>query len=95
MSRYNTVKDAAKDALAIQDACNLSGVLHAWADMQRSILDLGLSAEDTRRHPVNVLLLSKVLSLTGMGGDCLGGVERDGKDLFRGAYDACHTLSES
>jgi hypothetical protein len=75
-----------KDAILVQDACNLSGVLYAWARVMDKICDAtrnqGTDAKNT--HPINVLFASKVASLTG----CESGLN------FSHAYDACQKLSE-
>jgi len=89
-----TLKDAARDAIAVQDASNLSGVLHSWAALQRPLMDLcgGNATEKYRRHPLNVLFMSKVASLMGVKTDPLGGCyvgtpgDDDYKDEFRAAY---------
>jgi hypothetical protein len=64
----------AQEAIDMQDACNLSGVVHSW---HRSISDLRLHgrAHPTlvtgtawlNEHPINRLFASKVHDLTGMG----------------------------
>ena len=62
MSGYET---ALKDAWAVQDACNLSGVVRAWARHQDSICERNRNGTDDRNaDPVNVLFASKVASLT-------------------------------
>lgn len=59
-----TMKDAARTALAVQSASNLSGVVHSWAQVQSV-----LSAEATRLnkgtdwrngHPINQLFVIQV-----------------------------------
>jgi hypothetical protein len=94
---YNLMADACRDALEIQNACNLSGVLHTWAAMQPLLMDFAKSnaSGHYRRHPVNILMLSKVVSLMTVGADCIGGVyegmavESYDADLFRDAYAWC------
>ena len=82
------------DCLAIQDACNLSGVLLAWGRHQMLIRDharaMGIKYET---HPANILFLSKVTSLMQVDADCIGGVSRTSvarpgvtADLFHNAY---------
>lgn len=68
-----TLKELAQEALDVQDACNLSGVIHGWS---RSITDLraiveketgaSFSTDTLNRHPVNVLWADKVASLAGV-----------------------------
>ncbi len=84
MSRYKSIEEVARDTIEAQNACNLSGVLHAWADMQSVIRDVGSFPYE--QHAAQILMLSKVLSLMKVDGDCIGGVSRGEQDLFRGAY---------
>ena len=57
--------ELARDALAVQDACNLSGVVHGWS---RAISDLwkqpGASTPFVNEHAINVLWADKVAHLT-------------------------------
>ncbi len=98
MTKYESIEEVARDALEVQNACNLSGVLHTWAAMQPAIRD-AIEASAARGnfpegrvlagyelHAVQILMLSKVLSLMKVDGDCIGGVSRGEQDLFRGAY---------
>ena len=79
-----TIKELCKDALACQDACNASGVIHSFS---RAITDLrailssepGFSTDLLNRHPICVLYSSKIASLTGS----------DIPLEFSRAYDAC------
>jgi hypothetical protein len=65
-----TIKELAKEALDVQNACNLSGVVHGFS---RAITDLRacLEAEGkggtqaVNEHPICVLWSSKIASLTG------------------------------
>ncbi len=74
-----TMKEMAQEALNVQDACNLSGVVHSFS---RTITDLRLllekelgtdfSTDKLNRHPVCILFTSKIASLTGYEqGSCL------------------------
>lgn len=89
-----------QDTLRIQDASNLSGVLHAWADMQAIVradaFSRGIAYET---HPVNILLLSKITSLMRVQSNSIGSVNRlkeDGEevDLFDSAYEWITDLLE-
>jgi len=60
-----TLKELAKEALDVQDACNLSGVAHGFA---RAMTDLGEHTNGTdarNKHPVAVLWADKIAHLTG------------------------------
>ncbi len=74
----------------MQNASNLSGVLHSWAKHQEILKEVcGGNGPDYHHHPVNVLFLSKVTSLMGINADCIGSVERNGRDLYREASEWC------
>ena len=53
------------DALAVQNACNLSGVVHSWAEILSAQVRAGMDTEAIWHDSVNVLFASKVASLTG------------------------------
>mgnify|MGYP001565883317 FL=1 len=91
-----TTIEAARLALDVQNACNLSGVLQSWARVQGCIISTCASkpSGEFRRHPIQVLFLSKIISLMTVGADCIGGVyeggtSEGGKDLFCKAYAWC------
>lgn len=58
-------KKWAKGALLVQDACNLSGVLHSFSKMLGDMHDAGLDTTQKNKHPLSILFSSKVESLTG------------------------------
>jgi len=58
------------DALQVQNACNLSGVLRSWLEALDTIRAEGGTTGSTQafnEHPVNVLYADKVYSLCGYG----------------------------
>ena len=65
-----TMRELAQEALEVQDACNLSGVVHGWG---RSIMRLRkllnqekqVGTDILNTHPINQLWADKVGSLTG------------------------------
>ena len=79
-----TMKDLCQEALDVQDACNLSGVVHSFS---RTITELrtlveqepGFSTDKLNRHPVCVMFSSKIASLTGS----------EGYTNFKEAYAFC------
>lgn len=82
-----TVADLAQEALDIQNACNLSGVIHAW---NRSISDLrrlfpAASTDWINQHPVNKMFASKVHDLTRMG--------LSDMDAYDKAHEECTALA--
>lgn len=64
-----TIRELAKEAIAVQDACNLSGVVHSFS---RAISDLREiaraegweSTDKINQHPICVLYADKIASLT-------------------------------
>lgn len=64
-----TYKELAQQSLDIQDACNLSGVVHAlsrgmevlWAEAHR----IEQGTEWVNKHPIVTLFLDKLASLNG------------------------------
>jgi hypothetical protein len=78
-----TLHKLARDAVAVQDACNLRAVLGA---AHEASLALGRLPECTgtdwiNTHPVMVLYADKIASLTG--------VQNLGNEAFGRAYAAC------
>lgn len=70
---------AYRDALQVQDACNLCAVLHSWAEHAKTVIHSpGPGGQNF--HPVNVLFGDKVADLLGFG--------RDTSREFGAAFDA-------
>lgn len=63
-----TLKQAAQQALDIQDACNLSGVVFAFGRAMQAICDSPNSGTDERnQHPIVTMHLLKLCELNGCG----------------------------
>ena len=77
-------KRSYQDALMIQDACNLSGVVHSWATILSEMVKDGMDTETIWHHPINILFSSKVASLTGS----------ENFDNFSKAYVECQKEAE-
>lgn len=78
-----------KNAILVQDACNLSGVVHSFSQAMTKIwatleAEGEASTDAANSHPIAVLYASKVASLTGCSN--LGS--------FSEAYNICNRLSE-
>ena len=58
-------RELAKSALDVQDACNLSGVVHEFSRVMKAMSDRGFDIDEKNTHPVSVLFASKIASLTG------------------------------
>lgn len=81
-----TLKDLAHEALTVQDACNLSGVVHAFSaalSELRKILPSAGTAE-INGHPIAILYSSKIASLT----------NSDSGEVFSRAYNYVKYLYE-
>lgn len=74
-----------KDAIDVQDACNLSGVVRSFSRVVTRIWEearkRGQGTEWVNKHPICILYANKLCNLT--GDVALGGVE------FSDAYDIC------
>ncbi len=82
-----TIKELAKEAIQVQTASNLSGLVKRWAEVTNELRAQTpqLSTEDFNRHPINCLWASKMHELTRMGISDLDAYER--------AYKACEQLA--
>lgn len=62
-----TLPELAQQVLDVQDACNLSGVVHAWSRAITNLRELMPTAgtDALNRHPINKLWADKVAHLTG------------------------------
>jgi hypothetical protein len=61
-----TMMDLAKEALAVQDACNLSGVAQSFARAMSALRDLGLDTRGCNEHPITIIWLDKMNGLAGI-----------------------------
>ena len=78
-----------RQAIDVQDACNLSGVVHTFSKVMTKIWEEArttgsASTEWVNQHPISVLYASKILSLTR--------AEPDGR-AFANAYNVCRDRS--
>jgi hypothetical protein len=63
-------QNAANDALMVQNACNLSGVVNSWGKAVTAIWDEAREGQMrgtdwVNRHPINVLFAAKATELSG------------------------------
>jgi 23S rRNA C2498 (ribose-2'-O)-methylase RlmM len=83
--------EMARDALAVQDACNLTGVAHSFSvaccRLREAMKDAGLATdtESVNRHPVVVLWVDKLCQLAGLKQD---------SDAAADAWRACEELAK-
>lgn len=62
-----TLTDLAREALAVQDACNLSGVVHGFSRAITRLREVlpNAGTDEINTHPVSVLWADKIAHLTG------------------------------
>lgn len=85
-----TFADLAKEVLQVQDACNLSGVVHSWSrsiSRLRALLDAQKAGgtDAINGHFINVLWADKCASLAGC--------QDIGTERYRLAYAAAKVLA--
>lgn len=78
------LKRAAQDALTVQDACNLCGVVHAFARAMSTIRANTNGTGEANRHPIAVLFADKIMDMVG----------RPEMGTYGKAYDACKELAK-
>ena len=54
----------AADAITVQDACNLSGVVHAFSSILSEMCAAGLDTRARNSHPACIMFASKIADLT-------------------------------
>jgi hypothetical protein len=80
-----TIKQLAQEALDVQNACNLCGVVQSFA---RAMIDLGEHVKGTdarNKHPISVLWADKVAQLVE--------IQDIGNDVTMKAYNVVHDLA--
>lgn len=83
MSR--TLKELAREAIGVQDASNLSGVVHSFSRAITDLREHGYDSATLNNHPITRLWVSKLAYLSDMQGD---------EPNFRASYDWCCTIAE-
>lgn len=88
IDRKVKLKSLAEEALLIQDAVNLSGIVHSFSRAMSDLYALGVTNTSERnRHPIAVMYSSKIADLT-------GSAEKNGM-VFHKAYEDCKKLVEN
>lgn len=85
-----TLIQLAREAINIQDASNLSGLVHGWGwaiTQLREVMPLA-STETINRHPISKLWAYKLYSLA--CGEPLDSMQAD--QTFGAAYEWCQVL---
>ncbi len=64
-----TLPQLAQEALAVQDASNLSGVARSFVKVIDAVRKISPTNNDWKRHPIIKLWVDKLASLTDVQGD--------------------------
>lgn len=66
MTDTRSLQELAAECLQVQDACNLSGVVHGWSRSIRRLREVlgNPGTDELNKHPINVLWADKVAHLT-------------------------------
>ena len=77
MSSVRCMKELAKDAINVQDACNLSGVVHSFSKIIGELREIARlegweGTDKINRHPVCILFADKIASLACPGSSING-----------------------
>jgi hypothetical protein len=91
MERKLTLQQAAKQVIMLQDACNLSGLVHDFPNMINAVWEEARRQEKgtdwVNTHPIVIMMVSKL-------GDLSRYTYGDEQTNFGKAYDACQRLAE-
>lgn len=66
-----TMKQLVQEALDVQNACNMSGIVRSYAEALSDLREIlekegsGFSTEKLNRHPVSVMWACKIADLSG------------------------------
>lgn len=85
-----TLPELAREALLVQDACNIGGVARSFA---QAMADLHLHVQNTadrNRHPITIVWIDKLMSLAGI--QAYGTYEHD---IISDAFDAVRQIADS
>jgi hypothetical protein len=83
---YENERQICSDALTVQDACNLTGVLRSFHEAACWLQRNTKSTDAVCQHPAMKLFADKVASLTGM--------QHCSLDTYRQAHAACEKILE-
>jgi hypothetical protein len=88
-----TLRELALEVVRIQDACNLSGVVHAFSRAVTVMRqDFGMDTPTCNRHPITILYLDKLNQLAGIQPDSFH--EKDYWNKVGNALIECTKLTE-
>jgi hypothetical protein len=81
-----TISQLAQDALDVQNACNLSGVVHGFSRAMSDLCQLVSGTDARNNHPICILWADKIAHLTG--------TQELGSSVVMRAYDVCYDLAK-
>jgi hypothetical protein len=81
------MQQAAQQAIDIQDACNLSGVVYSFARVMDTLCANTTATRDRNSHPIVTMFLLKLCELNGCGSTL--------HETYEAAEKACHELAQS
>jgi pterin-4a-carbinolamine dehydratase len=67
---YTSERDVLADAYQVQDACNLSGIVHSFAEACSFLMRHGCDSLTILHHPAVVLYVEKIVSMFPHDIDC-------------------------
>ena len=82
-----TIRQLAQESLDVQNACNLSGVVHSFSRVMSDLCTLVPDTTNRNNHPIAILWSDKIASLTG--------TQTLGNDAVMDAYTSVYALVES
>ena len=82
-SKAIQLQELAKQAIEIQDACNLSGVVHSFSPALTKLREV--IGSGVNEHPITIVWLDKLNSLAGI---------QEGHVNISRAYDKVHDWAE-
>jgi hypothetical protein len=90
MKRMFTLQKAAQLVIELQDACNLSGLVHDFPNFIDAVWEeahrLNKGTDYVNTHPIVVMMVSKLADLSRYS-------YGDEQDNFNKAYDACKKIA--
>jgi hypothetical protein len=91
VERVLTLQQAARVAIDMQNACNLSGLVHDFPNLLRPVWNeahrLNKGTDYVNTHPIIVMVISKLCDLTRY-------TYGNEQDNFGKAYEACKALAD-
>ena len=89
---HDRLAQLAQDAIFVQDARNISGVIHALDRTMSKIADISRAnctgTDWLNKHPIIVLFADKLASMAGVQG-----ISSESQTAYGRAYDACRDMA--